>query len=130
MTKTLIKNDRLVRQIIDFSGLEMGKIHPTDIDFVLELQNKALIIGEVKSRGKGLPTGQRLLLERLVDSWHTKRAIALYVEHDNKDGKVIRLPDCQVVSIYHAKEWRNPSRTITVKEAINELLKTFEVVKQ
>ena len=127
MEESLIKNKKLIKQIIDFTGLREGKIYPTDIDFILEFKKKALIIGEVKAKGKSLPIGQRLLLERLVDSWYTKKAIAMVVEHTSKEDEDILLVDCKVRKIYHAKKWRTPDKVITVREAINTLKDIFKV---
>jgi len=70
---TLIRNSNQVKQTIDFSGIQNGKIHPSDIDAVLEFNNEALILMEVKREGNDMPIGQRLLLERICDSWHTEK---------------------------------------------------------
>ena len=43
---TLIKNRNLVKQVLDFTGLQNKKIHPSDIDFVLEFDDEVLILGE------------------------------------------------------------------------------------
>ena len=37
---SLIRNSKQVRQTIDFTGVQSGKIHPTDIDAVLEFDNE------------------------------------------------------------------------------------------
>ena len=66
---SLIRNTKQVRQSIDFTGVENNKIHPTDIDFVLEFDNDILILGEVKREGNDIPLGQRLVLQRMVDRW-------------------------------------------------------------
>ena len=79
---SLIRNRKKVRQVIDFTGVQNGKMHPSDIDAVLEFDNEILILIEVKYKFKKIPTGQRLLLERLCNSWHTKKSIVLKVEHD------------------------------------------------
>ena len=65
----LIRSSKQVKQAIDFSGVQNGVIHPSDVDAVLEFGNKALILMEVKRRGNMIPTGQRLMLERIVDRW-------------------------------------------------------------
>ena len=70
--KSLIRNSKQVKQVIDFTGIQNGKIHPSDIDAVLEFNNDALILIEVKRKGNRIPTGQRLLLERISDSWHNQ----------------------------------------------------------
>ena len=59
--KSLIRNSKQVKQVIDFTGIQNGKIHPSDIDAVLEFNNDALILIEVKRKGNRIPTGQRLL---------------------------------------------------------------------
>ena len=84
--KSLIRNRNLVKQVLDFTGLQNGKMHPSDIDAVLEYDNDALILMEVKRKGRKIPTGQRLLLERLNDSWHNQdKAIVLKVVHQFDD---------------------------------------------
>ena len=46
---TLIKNVNHIKQAIDFTGLQNDKIHPSDIDAVLEFDNEALILMELKN---------------------------------------------------------------------------------
>ena len=41
---SLIRNSSQVKQAIDFSGIQNGKIHPSDIDAVLEFDNDILIL--------------------------------------------------------------------------------------
>lgn len=68
MQSSLIRNSKEVRQTIDFTGVQNGKIHPTDIDAVFEFDNEVLILMEIKKSGNKIPTGQRMLLERICDS--------------------------------------------------------------
>ena len=37
---SLIRNRKLIKQVIDFTGLQNGKMHPSDIDAVLEYDNE------------------------------------------------------------------------------------------
>ena len=62
---SLIRNRNKVKQVIDFTGVQNGNMHPSDIDAVLEFDNEVLILIEVKYKFNSIPTGQRLLLERL-----------------------------------------------------------------
>ena len=39
--KGLIKNRKRIKQVIDFTGIQNGKLHPSDIDAVLEFDNEA-----------------------------------------------------------------------------------------
>ena len=59
--KGLIRNRKRVKQVIDFTGIQNGKLHPSDIDAVLEFDNEVLILIEVKYKFNKIPMGQRLL---------------------------------------------------------------------
>ena len=76
---SLIRNINQTKQALDFTGIQNGKIHPTDIDAVLEFDDEVLILIEVKRFNNDIPTGQRLVLERICDSWKTKKSIVLLV---------------------------------------------------
>ena len=104
---SLIKNRNKVKQVIDFTGIQNGKLHPSDIDAVLEFDNKVLILIEVKRKFKPIPTGQRLLLERISDSWHdNEKSIVLKVEHECDDENInIPLEDCKITRVYYKKHW-------------------------
>jgi len=41
---SLIRNRKKVRQVIDFTGVQNGRMHPSDIDAVLEFNNDVLIL--------------------------------------------------------------------------------------
>jgi hypothetical protein len=108
---SLIRNEKRVTQAIDFTGIQSGKIHPTDIDFVLEFDNKVLILGEVKYKGNPIPTGQRLVLERICDSWVTKKALVLKVEHEVESG-AIPLNKCTITQYYYNKQWNEANEPL------------------
>ena len=100
----LIRSSKQVKQAVDFSGVQNGLIHPSDIDAVLEFGNKALILLEVKRKGNRIPTGQRLMLERIVDRW--EMGVVLKVEHSFYDvDKDIPLVECFVTYYYSDKKW-------------------------
>ena len=65
----LIRNIGQVKQAINFSGLEYAAIHPSDIDAVIEIDDRYIILMEVKRQGNTIPVGQRLLLERIADKF-------------------------------------------------------------
>jgi len=103
---SLIRNSNQVKQAIDFSGIQNGRIHPSDIDAVLEFDNEALILIEVKREGNTIPTGQRLLLERLCNAWRTEKSIVLFVTHSfTDDKKDIPLKECCVSEAYYDMKW-------------------------
>ena len=61
----MIKHKNRIKQVIDFSGVGDSKIHPTDIDAVLEFDDKYLLLFEVKYKGLKAPLGQEILLTGL-----------------------------------------------------------------
>lgn len=125
---SLIRNSNQAKQAIDFSGLENKKIHPSDIDAVLEFDNEALILIEVKRDGNKIPTGQRLLLERMCNKWGDK-AIVLFVTHSFKqDDKDIPLAECFVDSYYYYGKWHK-SKEANIVNVLNELGKWWGINK-
>jgi hypothetical protein len=127
--KSLIRNSKQVKQVIDFTGVQNGKIHPSDIDAVLEFDNDALILIEVKRKYNKIPTGQRLLLERINNSWHNQeKAIVLKVTHTYKDDtRDIPLEECCVEVCYYKGVWSE--RTGTLIEVLNKLGKAWDIKK-
>ena len=126
--QSLIRNSNQVKQAIDFTGIGNKKYHPTDIDAVLEFNNEALILFEVKKLGHHLPTGQRLLLERLVDSWHTDKAIALIVKHNiQSDTDNIPLRICWVRQYYYKGKWYSTNKPL--KKQLKAILKKWDIDK-
>ena len=127
---SLIRNTKQVRQTIDFTGIESGKIHPTDIDVVLEFDNEVLILMEVKRKGNAIPIGQRLVLERIANSWHTNKVVVLYVTHNFKnDNKDIPLSECNVDSIYINKEWKDAKQEINLKNTLKGFSEKWNIKK-
>jgi len=121
-TKGLIRNRKRVKQVIDFTGVQNGKLHPSDIDAVLEFNNEVLILIEVKYKYNKIPTGQKLLLERICDSWHTDKSAVLKVEHDfNNDDVNIPLEKCRVSAIYYDKKWTYYKETKDFTNYINKM---------
>lgn len=128
--QSLIRNRKKVRQVIDFTGVQNGNMHPSDIDAVLEFDNEILILIEVKYKFKKIPTGQRLLLERICNSWHTKKSIVLKVEHDfDNDEENIPLDKCVVTGIYYDKKWIYYTEHYNFKHYINKLGEKWDCEK-
>jgi len=127
--KSLIRNSKQVKQVIDFTGVQNGKIHPSDIDAVLEFDNDALVLIEVKRKYNKIPTGQRLLLERISDSWHNpEKSIVLKVTHTyDDDTKDIPLHECSVEVVYYKGVWSE--RTGPLIDVLNKLGKKWNIKK-
>jgi|TARA_R110000744_G_scaffold56031_2_gene118217 hypothetical protein len=128
--KSLIRNSNQTKQGIDFTGIENGKIHPTDIDAVLEFDNEALILIEAKKINNDLPTGQRLVLERICNSWHTPKSIVLFVTHNFKnDTKDIPLMQCNVEKFYCNNKWQPIENKPNLKNVLNKLGERWNIKK-
>lgn len=103
--ESLIRNRNLVKQVLDFSGIQNGVIHPSDIDFCLEFDDEILILGEVKKRWNDIPKGQELLLTRIADKWGYG-AFVLKVEHEYiNENKDIPLDKCFITGCYTSGKW-------------------------
>lgn len=120
---SLIRNSNQTKQGLDFTSVENGKIHPTDIDAVLEFDNEVLILMEVKRVGNEIPIGQRLALERICDSWHTDKCIVLFLTHNFKEDSIdIPLAECKVQKTYYKNKWtiNKPTPLIDVLNKIGD----------
>ena len=125
---SLIKNSNQAKQGLDFTGLQNGAIHPSDIDAVLEFDNDALILIEVKRQGARIKKGQRLLLERLCDNWGTEKSIVFYCTHEFNDDSVdIPAELCTVYEVYHKGQWI--VKNVKLKDALNALGDAWEIPK-
>jgi hypothetical protein len=116
------QNRSRASQLIDFDGLTFGNINPSDIDAVIEYKNKAFIFIELKSKGVDISTGQRILLERLVDGLN-KPSIALVAHHETWDCKEdVILAKAIVFKYYLYGRWNVPIDKITVRKAVETML--------
>jgi len=127
---TLIRNSGQIKQRVDFTGVQNGPIHPTDIDAVLEFDNEVLILIEIKRINNAMATGQKLVLERICDSWHTKKAIVLFVTHEQyNSSKLIHLHECKVFKYYYKGQWRMRKGNTDFNFVLNELGKFWNINK-
>lgn len=121
------------RQLIRFDGLQYGNITPTDIDGIIEYRNALWLMFEAKMKGKDVPTGQRLALERFIQNVRIakRHGIAMIVEHDVQDtDRDIYLKDCTVRELITTENmtWRPPKYEITVKNITDLYIGYYEVM--
>ena len=134
MVESRIYNPYRMRQLIDFKGLSIdGYIYPTDIDGLIEYKDSEYIIFEIKHGDAPVPFGQKLALQRMVDDFTKcgKQAVALVCEHTVRDvNKPVVAAWCRVREIYYGgeKEWRQPDREISVRDAVNSFQKHSKLV--
>lgn len=113
-------NDRFVQPVY-FDGMEIGKIHPTDIDSFIEYHNVLFVFWELKEQGKDFEQvrGQFTALVRTVDRIEKGggKAVLYVCEHNVPKDKPIHLADTIVVKAYWQGEWITPNKTTTAKDA-------------
>lgn len=109
------------RQLVRFDGFQYGNITPTDIDGLIDFRGSVWVLFEVKSAGKDVPRGQRLALERLIETFRRagQHGIAMIAEQSERDcDKDVYARSCRVREIYttEAQHWRPPKWPTTAKE--------------
>lgn len=129
---SLIRNSLQTKQGIDFTGLQNGKIHPTDIDALLEFDNRLLILFEMKRRGNNIPLGQKIALERIVDNWtnNGRVAIAIKLEHNYNEPVDVPIEECEATQYYMVgfNYWFRPRTTNTI-ELLNTIGEKYGITK-
>lgn len=121
----MFRDEDRARQLIDFTGLQAGTIRPTDVDFIVEFFDRSLLVGDLKFEGNenaALPTGQQLLLERLVRAWRGPFAVAFVAGHNTPKSENVLAKDAKVRQIYLKSEqrWRPPTNPETTIQNLFE----------
>ena len=96
------------KQLIDFSGLRIGDITPTDCDGIIEYHDKGHVFFEIKSRNVDIPKGQKLAFERTCNDFNRlkKPAVFIVAEHDVDDpAEDIDAAQCKVREFYFRGGW-------------------------
>jgi len=112
--------------VVNFKGRNFGKCTPTDLDWVLEINDKVLIFAEVKRSEKinGLPIGQKILAQNLCRyiSPETIPVYFLYVQGVVEDNQ-IEIENATVLSFYSNITNKWEERNILFKNAIDLIIK-------
>lgn len=125
----MIKHEKRIKQILDFRGVGNSKIHPSDIDAVLEFDNEYLILFEVKLKGVQVPFGQELLFKRIADAWQKSNGIAfvIYCEHETETSEIVSMQNTTVKRIYC--QGVNYERNENIKECLTKLADYYKITK-
>ena len=116
-----IQNKAQALQVNDFSSLRFKNITPTDIDGLIDFQNKKFVLIEIKYKDALLPFGQKLALERLCDN-SKKDTILMVGSHTSETGD-IDVGGCILREYRYKRAWKVYPEKITIKEAIKRFLK-------
>lgn len=129
MERGKIYNRGRASQQIDYSGLTMGKITPTDLDGLIEYQNKCFILFEYKVEGTQMPLGQSLALTRLIDALNlSKPSILILATHNHPTTEDIDAAEALVGGVYGSKGWMEKKiwENKTIKQIVNKFLRYVE----
>lgn len=121
-----IENRERAKQLRDYTGLRWGNITPTDVDGLVEFDDKLFVFIEIKLNSTPLKKGQRVALARSCDAIAKtgRMAVVLIVEHNTPIGTDIDVAPCIVREFRMRKKWREPLRPpLTCRDAIDILLK-------
>lgn len=125
----MIKHPKRIKQVLDFRGLGNSKIHPTDIDAVLEFDNRYLILFEIKLKGAKNTVGQELVLKRICDCWEKTNgnAFIIYCEHNTNPKEIVSMHNTTVTRIYTKRV--NYKRNQNLKECLINLADHYKITK-
>lgn len=111
----IIQNRNRKKQIINFSGLRYRNITPTDCDGLIEYQDKAYVIFEIKYKNIIVPEGQSLAFVRMCNDFYQaeKPAIFIIAEHEVYDTNCdIDAAACRVRTFYFNHKWYDEPTTL------------------
>lgn len=113
----------------DFSGLAFGAITPTDLDAVIEVQDRAFVFIEAKYRDASLPRGQELALERLCDTCTSagKQALCVVARHETAAPAAIEFGSAVVDRYRIDFQWHRPRREASTVRQIVDWFRTTRV---
>lgn len=111
------------KQLISFEGLQYGHGSPTDVDGLLEFDNKVFVFFELKHRNAVMPQGQKLALERIINNLDLagKKSVLFVASHsvDNPEQKVFAA-DSRVTGVYFKGRWHSGGGTL--KQRVDDFL--------
>lgn len=109
--------------MIDFAGLQWGKLRPTDIDLSLDWGQETFVFVEIKSIRAPLTVGQRIHLEGLVKAIKAggKEAYAVLAKHDTKTKDDVMAQDCLVSTVFDGINWEPVYANTTLGDTLNEM---------
>lgn len=105
-----IQNIAKKQQIIDYSGLRMDKITPTDIDGFTEfygvsgfeeIHDELYMFFEFKTGDSDLPYGQKMALLRLVNAIKDREVLLIIANHNHPDDEQIDAANAIVREYYY-----------------------------
>ena len=125
----MISYPKRLKQVLDFKGIGNSKIHPSDVDAILEFDNKYLIIFEVKLEGVEVPLGQKILFHRIADCWQKTNgeAFVVYCTHNTNPEDIVSMENSTVRQVYHKGEIYK--REENIRDFLFRLANAYQIEK-
>lgn len=119
------RNDNYV---VNFKGRSYNKCTPTDLDWVLEISNKVLILAEVKRIEKigDLPLGQKILAENICRyiKPQTIPVFYLYVKGVVVNGQ-LEIENSTVLKYYSNINQKWKEKNMLFKDVVDLIIKKY-----
>ena len=121
-----ITNPHLASREIDYSGVAIGDISPTDIDGWMEYHNKAHVLIELKFGNGEMKKGQRLGLERITRHLSPFPAILFVAVHHDDFPHLVEAGNAVVVEWCRNGTWGKPTEELRLSEAVKRFIKAVD----
>lgn len=106
--------------------MRFGTITPTDIDGLIEYDDKCYVVFESKYQDAEIPYGQKLALVRLVDNLN-KPAILIHSTHDVSDcNQDVDVGNSTVAAYYFNHKWYYPSNKYTLRQLTERFINNYK----
>ena len=117
----------LATQVIDLSGLDLpGRKTPTDLDSLIDYNGRCFVVTEYKATGALISYGQRVALERLVDTLNfSVPAVLIIADHDTPLGQDIDGANALVRKYYRGGLWRLTRQGVTVARIAQQFIEKY-----
>ena len=125
----MILYENRIKQVLDFKGVGNSKIHPSDIDAVLEFNDEYLILFEVKLKGVSVPYGQQRLFKAIANAWQivNKEAFVVYCQHETSTDEIINMANTTVTRVYH--NGKTYDRNENIRDFLFKLAQHYDIQK-
>lgn len=114
-------------QSVLFDGIRYDNITPTDIDGFFEIHGECFVYYEFKLKGKDIPRGQKLALERQVDAMRKvgKNAVLFLCVHNVEDARQdVFAKDAIVDKFYFNGIWHKDGKR-TAKQCTDAFVRKY-----
>lgn len=126
----VIQNRNRKQQIANMNGLRFNKITPTDLDAVIDFDDRLFVFIEGKFIATPIPFGQQLAINRLCDACHRpphRYAYAIIADHHHPSDEDVDFSNMTVRTIRQNGRWKPPmQRGLTVRQAIDRMVSAVE----